>query len=124
VFVASQVRSLIAVVFAFSLFATACGGGGTSASSDSDTSSPATTSPDSDTTDDARVDESADGSDAVTAADETVEVAQGGTLRIGMQNEASSLNPTNSGIKGLSRRSAHVARVQARVRGNQRRREG
>ena len=98
VFVASQVRSLIAVVFAFSLFATACGGGGTSASSNSDTSSSATTSPDSGTTDDARVDESADGSDAVTAADEAVEVAQGGTLRIGLQNEASSLNPTNTGI--------------------------
>ncbi len=95
-----RLRQLLAVFFAFSLIASACGGG------DGDGGSTASDSSDDDsangeTTDDANdggVDESADGSDAVTADDDAVEVIEGGTIRMTLQTEADSLNPTNTGL--------------------------
>jgi len=97
----ATVRRLLAAALAFSLIATACGGGssddpeGTDASadtSDGDAEQP------SDDTESAGADAAADGSDAVSAEDTTVDVASGGTLRFGIQNEAGSLNPTAVGL--------------------------
>ncbi len=90
------------MLFAFALLAGACSGGDSSDSSETGTSDTAETdSDDSSEADDAPTegaDTSADGSDAVTAEDETVEVIEGGTIRIGLQTEAGSLNPTNTGL--------------------------
>lgn len=98
---AHRLRRLLAVLFAFALLASACSGGDSSDASDDGASNTADTTDDGagdDAAVDAGVDESADGSDAVTAEDETVEVIEGGTLRIGLQTEAGSLNPTNTGL--------------------------
>lgn len=92
-------RRLLAVLFSAALVVSACGGGGddgTTVDGADDTEAAATDDGDSEPT--VGADESADGSDAVTAEDETVEVVEGGTLRIGLQNEAGSLNPTNTGL--------------------------
>lgn len=93
-----RLRQFLAVFFAFSLIAAACGGG------DSDGASTTPDPSDDDSGDgdtdgapqDEGVDESADGSDAVTADDDTVEVIEGGTLRMALQTEGDSLNPTNT----------------------------
>lgn len=95
-----RLRQFLAVFFAFSLVAAACGGGD---SDDGATEADPTgeESGDNETTDppeDSGVDETADGSDAVTAEDETVEVIEGGTIRMSLQTEATSLNPTNTGL--------------------------
>ncbi|MGI9608445.1 MAG: ABC transporter substrate-binding protein [Acidimicrobiales bacterium] len=90
---------IVAVLLALVLVASACGGGddgGSTDSSGSDTTAAPTDGGDDDVATDDGVDETADGSDAVTSED--VEAKAGGTLRIGMQTEAGSLNPTNTGL--------------------------
>ncbi len=86
---------LLALFTVFGLIAAACGGGSSeseSTSEDPDTSEET----DSDTGEsEGNVDQSADGSD-VASAEEVDEIQQGGTLRIGLQTEADSLNPTNT----------------------------
>ena len=98
---ATRLRRLLAAFFAFALLATACSGGDSSDSADTGTTD--TAEAESDGEDEAEAptegaDTSADGSDAVTAEDEAVEVVEGGTIRIGIQTEAGSLNPTNTGL--------------------------
>lgn len=98
VFERRRLRQLLAVFFVFSLVASACGGGdGDSSSTDADPAGEEST--DTGTTDapvEEGVDETADGSDAITADDETVEVVEGGTIRMALQTEADALNPTNT----------------------------
>ncbi len=93
-----RLRQFLAVFFAFSLVAAACGGGDSDdGSTEADPSGEESgESETADPPEDSGVDESADGSDAVTAEDETVEVVEGGTIRMTLQTEATSLNPTNS----------------------------
>ena len=95
----NRFRHLLAVLLATALIATACGGGEASDNADAGagTEDAPADSSDSSDTEAAGVDESADGSDAVTA-DDVDEVVSGGTLRIGLQTEADSLNPTNTAI--------------------------
>ncbi len=87
---------LVTLLLAFSLVAAACGGGSTAAD---DTGSDDGGSEENDDNagggDDVGVDESADGSDAI-AAEDVEEIEAGGTLRIGLQTEGDSLNPTNT----------------------------
>lgn len=91
-------RRLFAVLLAAALVASACTGGGSDGETESAGSDDTTTSETAEPTEQGGADETADGSDAVTAEDETVEVADGGTIRIGLQTEAGSLNPTNTGL--------------------------
>lgn len=91
---------LLALLAVFAVAAAACGGGSTgsdsNAGSDTDEStSEETDSGNSDGDDGGNVDETADGSD-VASADDATEIQQGGTLRIGLQTEADTLNPTNT----------------------------
>lgn len=93
-----RLRQLLAVLFALSLFASACGGG----SSDSDDASPSTdassdeTDPGTDDppADENRADADADGSNLQTEDPSTAQ--SGGTLRIGMEADPASLNPSNT----------------------------
>lgn len=81
------------------LFATACGGGSTDGDSGglAAEQDAAAEGGAADSAADANTgaDESADGSD-VASADEVDEVQQGGTIRMALQTEAGSLNPTNT----------------------------
>lgn len=89
---------LLGLLALFSLIAVACGGGSTDATADTDTDDASTEESDtSEDTDSAEgnVDESADGSD-VASAEDGAEIQEGGTLRIGLQTEADTLNPTNT----------------------------
>ncbi len=84
---------LIGVGLALALIATACGGGSTT--NDAAPANDAEAETDAGSDEVVGVDESADGSD-VASADELVEIETGGTLRIGLQTEADTLNPTNT----------------------------
>jgi len=87
-----RLRKFLAVFFAFSLVAAACGGGdGDDGAAEADPSDEEPgTSETTDPPEGSGVDETADGSDAVTAEDETVEIIEGGTLRMSLQTEATS----------------------------------
>lgn len=101
----SAKRRLVALFLALALFATACGGGDSGADDNasvtggsdesSDSGDDGADSGDSTIGEVVGADESADGSDAATAAD-TDAVPQGGTIRMALQTEAASLNPTNT----------------------------
>lgn len=93
----NRFRHLLAVLLATALIATACGGGEASDNSAAGADDTSAESADDSNGEVEGVDESADGSDAVTA-DDVDEVVSGGTLRIGLQTEADSLNPTNTAI--------------------------
>ena len=98
---------MAAVLLSLALFATACGGGASDDGGGSDETGAADTADESAEGDGAAdesdvgaddaggADETADGSDVVTAEDDTSGVQEGGTLRIALQTEAGSLNPTN-----------------------------
>ena len=95
-----RLARLVAVLLAFALIAAACGGGSTESDSGAadtgagdDGGSEAEAEGDAD--EESRVDESADGSD-VASASELEEIETGGTIRIGLQTEADTLNPTNT----------------------------
>jgi peptide/nickel transport system substrate-binding protein len=94
-------RKLLALFAALAIIASACGGsdGGTDAAPADSSSDEATTGSggEEETTEDIGADESADGSEIETAED-VDEIVAGGTLRFGMQTEAGSLNPTNTGL--------------------------
>jgi len=87
------------VFVALALFATACGGGSdepaASSGDETDESSESTTDDAAGAEETVGADESADGSD-VASADEVEELAAGGTIRMALQNEGASLNPTNT----------------------------
>lgn len=102
-FVSVRLRQLLALLFAFTLFASACGG----SDSTEDTSPDASTDDDGNDGDggtddgdntvpeaDGTADESADGSDLVT--DDPDAIQSGGTVRIGVEADPASLNPTNT----------------------------
>jgi len=97
VFKSVRLRHILAVLFAFALIASACGGG----SSDSEDTSPAVdTDEEPETEDDdppeadGTADENADGSDLVTEDPDAIQ--SGGVLRIGIEADPSALNPTKS----------------------------
>jgi peptide/nickel transport system substrate-binding protein len=97
VFESVRLRQLLAVLFAFALTASACGSG----SSDSEDTSPAVETDDESETEvddppeaDGNADENADGSDLETADPSAVQ--SGGVVRIGVEADPSSLNPTNT----------------------------
>ncbi len=92
---------LLAVLLTFALVASACTGGGDDGDGATTSGGDGTEAPEpdeSDSTPEGGADETADGSDVVSAEDDAVEVVEGGTLRIGLQTEAGSLNPTNTGL--------------------------
>lgn len=93
-------RGLVAVLLALALFATACGGGSSDAESasadDGAAESADAGSGDSDGGEtESAIDETADGSD-VASADDGADVQSGGSIRIALQTEADTLNPTNT----------------------------
>lgn len=91
-----RLRQLLAVLFAVALIASACGGGST-ASDDNATTQPdanASTETDDPPEADGTADENADGSDLVTEDPNAIQ--SGGTLRIGLEADPASLNPTNT----------------------------
>lgn len=92
-------RRWLAILMAIAIIATACGGGSADEGAGASDSGDAVADDDDDSGDsgesETNVDDSADGSDAVTA-DDVEEIAAGGELRIGLQTEADSLNPTNT----------------------------
>ena len=97
-------RKLVALFAALAIIASACGGGDGDSAATDDTggSSAEDTSTDTDTgseedAEDIGADDSADGSE-IESADAVDEIPVGGTLRFGMQTEAGSLNPTNTGL--------------------------
>ena len=97
-------RKLVALFAALAIIASACGGsdGDSAATDDTGGSSAEDTSTDTDTgseedAEDIGADDTADGSE-IESADEVEEIPVGGTLRFGMQTEAGSLNPTNTGL--------------------------
>ncbi len=94
----------LAILLALAVIATACGGGSTddAQSESGDTTEADDSSGDDDSGGDSdgddsggNVDESADGSD-VASADDGADVQTGGELRIALQTEADTLNPTNT----------------------------
>ena len=91
------IRRMAAIFVALAMFATACGGGGAESNDDASGAAPDTadTSDDADTEPTAGADETADGSD-VASADDVEAVQTGGTIRMALQTEAGSLNPTNT----------------------------
>ena len=96
---------LVAAFLALALFATACGGdgsddGGSASDSGSDDTveQSNTDGAESDASDEGGADDTADGSDVTSADDEVDSVQTGGTLRIALQTEAGSLNPTNDAL--------------------------
>ena len=94
----SKRSALIAMLLAMAMIAVACGGGSTAddgASGSDDGGSEEGSEAEEPADDGVGVDETADGSDAV-AAEDVEEITEGGTLRIGLQTEADSLNPTNT----------------------------
>ena len=98
---ARSFRRLVALLFATALLAAACGGGDSSdgaAESSGGSDDVAEADADQPEAETSGADASADGSDVVSAEDEAVEVVGGGTLRVGLQTEAGSLNPTNTGL--------------------------
>lgn len=95
-FRAQSVPRLVALFVAVTIIASACGGGDSGDSASGTDDSATTEETESSTADEPGFDEEADGSDTVSAEDEAVAIAEGGTLRIGLQNEAGSLNPTNT----------------------------
>lgn len=95
--VLNRFRRLLAVLVVLVVIATACGGGETPDNGNAGSADTPTDSADDSDEEEIGVDETADGSDAVTAAD-VDEVVSGGTLRIGLQTESDSLNPTNTPI--------------------------
>ncbi len=95
----------LAVLFAFALVASACGGGDDDESDSGSASAPATddggSSDDAGSDDDGGAtdagegaDEAADGSDLVT--EDPTAAQSGGVLRVGVEGEPDSLNPTNT----------------------------
>ena len=85
---------LLAVLVSFVLIASACGGGSDDATT-SGTDSPTTTAAGGGAEDtDGGADDSADGSELVT--DEDTVAQSGGVLRVGVEGEPTSLNPSNS----------------------------
>ncbi|MBT8241951.1 MAG: hypothetical protein KJN63_12065, partial [Acidimicrobiia bacterium] len=101
----TRIRRLLTFLLVFSLIAAACGGGDDDDSSAGGGDSSSDSGDSGDSGDDGGVvddsgatgaDESADGSAQVT--EEGVEAQFGGTLRIGLEAEPSSLNPTNTGL--------------------------
>jgi peptide/nickel transport system substrate-binding protein len=103
VFVSVRPRQLLAVLFAFALIASACGGGSDDPVEDaggSDAADADDTTTDSDggatdtDTSGGGADESADGSDLVT--EDPLAAQSGGTLRVGIEGEPDSLNPTST----------------------------
>lgn len=91
-----RMARVVAMLLAFALVAAACGGGSTSDAATGDDDGAATeTEADAEPDEESRVDESADGSDVASAA-ELEEIETGGTIRIGLQTEADTLNPTNT----------------------------
>lgn len=84
---------LVAVLLALALIAAACGGGSTD--NDASTGDDDAAETESESGDVVGVDESADGSD-VASANDLEEIETGGTLRIGLQTEADTLNPTST----------------------------
>ena len=95
---------LLAVLIALAIIATACGGGSTTAEPEAGGADAGAEGSGGDTDGsedgasggDSAVDETADGSDVASAAE--TEVTTGGTLRIGLQTEADTLNPTNTAL--------------------------
>lgn len=103
----ASVRSKLVAIFAvLAIIASACGGGSSGSDGGADTA-PAESDSAEDTAsdsggDDAEADtggadEEADGSEIETAED-VDEIVRGGTLRYGLQTEAGSLNPINTGL--------------------------
>lgn len=102
--ISSLGRRLLAVLLALAVVATACSGepSGTSAGVDPNSGDTSEQSGAEDTSDgttdaDAGADASADGSDAVSAEDVDA-VQEGGTVRIALQTEAATLNPTKTAL--------------------------
>ena len=96
----SRLIRLVTVFVVLALFATACGGGSSAGDAAEPDSAETEESSDAGAEDSgadvtAGADESADGSD-VASADEVDAVQQGGTIRMALQTEAASLNPTNT----------------------------
>ena len=93
------IRRYLAIFIALAVLATACGGGDGDNDAGASGSDPETadtgdeTESDSESNETAGADETADGSD-VASRDEETAVQQGGTMRVALQTEANSLNPT------------------------------
>ena len=96
---AQRLRRLFAVFFAFSLIASACGGGssdpGTASGSDDTSTSDGDAEDDPDTSD-TGADATADGSDLQTDDTEADVPVAGGTLRYGFESDPATLNPASA----------------------------
>lgn len=103
-----QLRRLAAVLFAFALIASACGGGDSGSddaggTTNGDASSGTTADTDAHTDGDgdgAGVDQTADGSDLETGDDEVAQA--GGVLRLGLEADPATLNPASAPFSAMA----------------------
>jgi len=91
-----QLRQLLAIALAVALFASACGGGGDEPDSSTSSGGDTPTEDGSDDVTEVGADDTATGEDLVT--EESDEITRGGTLRIGVEADPASLNPTNTAL--------------------------